>query len=142
MYLMIFVCLIMLAAAVFDIAKRRIPILLIVVGFLGVCILKRPLSVDDGYELLFGAASGAILVPVCILSRGRVGMGDALLFIVTGMAIGAIANLVLMWAVFLIAGLFGTVRVLLKKGSMKDELPLVPFLFVGLLIQTLSEAAL
>lgn len=69
------------------------------------------------------------------LSRERwMGMGDAYLAILLGLVLGWPQILLGLFLAFAIGSIYGIILIILKKKSMKSQVPFAPFLVVGTLI--------
>ena len=66
-------------------------------------------------------------VPVC-------GMGDAFIIMVTGLYLGFMDTLILLWISSVLAAVFGIITIRIYDNKEK-ELPFVPFLLIGFIIQ-------
>lgn len=82
-------------------------------------------------SVLAGMAVGAALLGLSFLSRGAVGSGDALLFMVTGMFLGFLPNVLLLLLSSLFAGLTSLVLIAVKKNCKKKQIAFVPFMLAG-----------
>lgn len=115
-----------------DLRKRRIRVTLVLgFGVLGLMLhlIFQNLTI---WEMLGGMLIGAVLFVVSILSKERIGKGDALLIGVTGIYLGFWDNLILLWASSALAGLVGFVMIL--AGKKKKEIPFVPFVLAVYII--------
>jgi len=85
----------------------------------------------DSVSLLLGAGTGAMLYVLSSLSRGAVGTGDALFFLLAGGASGLHSVLLLLSASLFLAGLFSLVLLVAgfvrKKSMRKCRIPFLPF---------------
>ncbi len=87
-----------------------------------------------GQSLIGGAAGGLIFLMCYLLSRGQLGAGDVKLAFVMGLyltgqrIVGAIAYGVLLCCVY------SLIQMARKKLTMRDGVPLAPFLYLGTLI--------
>ena len=63
-----------------------------------------------------------------LLSKGRIGMGDALMVLVMGAFIGFRQTVGELLAALFFSGLFSLGLVIIKKCGKEKELPFVPFL--------------
>ena len=110
-----------------DIKIKRIRLVVVnafaILGIVFHLIYERISWVD----MLGGAAVGVVLLIVGYVSKERIGYGDGLLFMATGIYLGFWNNLVLLWLSTTLAGIYGLILMLLKKKKKEDEIPLVPF---------------
>ena len=78
-------------------------------------------------DALLGLVPAAILYGASRITRGAIGTGDAILFAVSGLYLGLIRNLALIWTSCFFALAAGGVLIALKKIKRKSSLPLAPF---------------
>lgn len=123
-----------------DIKKKRIRLNpLLAFGILGIFfhMLWRMQSIGD---LLLGMTVGVVLLFLSVLTGGKIGMGDAILLIVTGIYLGLRQNLELFFYGLLMCSMWALGLLILRKKSRKDSIPFVPFLlaaYMGMLVSTL-----
>lgn len=119
--------------AVEDIRKKRISVrYLWIFGAAGIVInlFQRSISVPD---MLLGAAVGAALVAVSLLTRGSIGLGDGLLLMTAGVFLGGSSVLELLFISLLYAALVSLGMLAFRSWKRKREIPFVPFLLLGYL---------
>lgn len=123
-----------------DIKKKRIRLNpLLAFGILGIFfhMLWRMQSIGD---LLLGMTVGVVLLFLSVLTGGKIGMGDAVLLIVTGIYLGLRQNLELFFYGLIMCSMWALGLLILRKKSRKDSIPFVPFLlaaYMGMLVSTL-----
>ena len=120
-----------------DIKRKQIrlnPVLFF--GFLGIFLhmLFRMQSIEN---ILLGMSVGVVLLFLSVLTGGRIGMGDAVLLIVTGIYLGLEKNLELFFCGLLLCSMWALGLMVLRKKNRKDSIPFVPFLlaaYMGMLV--------
>lgn len=126
-------------AAVDDIRTKRIRVLeLIAFAILGLIIdiVLRPHS--------FSSIAGGLLVGVAVyifsvISKEKIGKGDALLVMVASLYLGFINVVVLLWISSIMAAVFGVIYMFKNKKKADMEIPFVPFMLLAyLLMYTIS----
>lgn len=139
MFIRIFIGVILFLSSIKDIKSRQISMTLMILGMvvLFMCIpFRGDLSMIDG---LLGTAVGFIMIGIGKLTRWKIGMGDGIVLILTGMGVGFWENIVtLLYSLFIIF-IFTVILLLMKKITSKTTLPFVPFLFLGYLGMILSK---
>lgn len=83
------------------------------------------------YEMLLGMLSGVFVLCLGHLTKGAVGTGDGIVFMLTGLYLGFMKNLMLMFLSFLLAGIFGLLLLLSGRCKKTKRIPFIPFLFLG-----------
>lgn len=120
-----------------DMKKRQIRLnFVLVFGILGVFfhMLWRMLSIGN---ILLGMSVGAALLLLSVLTKGGIGVGDALILIVTGIYLGLEKNLELFLFGLFLCSMWSLGLLVLRKKSRKDSIPFVPFLlaaYMGMLV--------
>lgn len=135
------------AATVGDIREKRVPNVL--VGVLLACwvLIMVPqlffqtetaldLMISGGIGFLLG---GILFLVVYLISRGGLGGGDVKLMAVSGLYLGFNGVLPAMLYGSVLAALVTLILILLKKLGRKDTFPLVPFLYVGMLLTIFTQ---
>ena len=132
------VTLIFLAAASReDIRSRTIPLAL--AGIWGVfgAAVTAALLLSGGLSpeaAGFSVLPGIFLLGLALLSEGRIGCGDGLLFVACGLTAGAEAAFFLLCLSTLLAALFGAAGLILGKLKKGARLPFLPFVLAAYLI--------
>lgn len=130
------------AAAIGDLRKKRVPNQL-VLAMLGawVVVMIPQLFLRTEYALALAAAgligfavAGALFLVVYYVSRKGLGGGDVKFMAASGLYLGGSLVLPTMLYGSVLAAVVGLTLLLLKKVGRKDTIPLVPFLYVGMLL--------
>ncbi len=114
-----------------DARKKEFPLILPIAGGAAGVVLWLILRDPAPASLLGGVSVGGMLLIGALLSKESIGVGDGLLFCVTGLFLGLWGNLMLLLLASLSCGVAGLVRVAGKKGTMKQSLPLAPFVLAA-----------
>lgn len=107
----------------------------LVTDWAGADLIKDPLA-----SLTYSGALAAFLAFLFFfllssLSRERwMGMGDAYLAILLGLILGWPQILLGLFLAFAIGSLYGVILIILKKKSLKSQVPFAPFLVIGTFI--------
>ena len=121
-----------------DIRTRRIPAWIsLLFGMLSLvfAVFFQRTGILD---LLFSALPGAVFAALSLVTEGKLGMADALAMVIIGLLKGwedaaVIILYALMGASILSAGLL-----IIKKRGRNHEIPFLPFLMAGALIQEVT----
>jgi len=131
-------------AAITDIKTKRIPNSFVIAMF-GVWILITVpnlfLNTETAVwwlkESAYGAAAGGgLFLLVYIISRKGLGGGDVKFMTCVGLYFGFSGTMAIMLCGTILAALTGLGLIIFKKISRKDMIPLVPFLYIGILTVT------
>lgn len=123
-----------LAASVYDVKDRKIPMfvsaaaacVLFVIRLYFVCRGEMPVQ-----TAFLGVGIGAALLGVSVLTKGEIGAGDGMMFMVSGLVSGFYENAVLLFVSLVFTAAAGGVLVVVKRVGRKYELPFAPFVFAG-----------
>ncbi|HAQ52314.1 MAG TPA: hypothetical protein DCR12_06065 [Lachnospiraceae bacterium] len=111
-----------------DIKIKRIRLVVVnAFAILGVIlhILYQRISWID---MICGALLGVILLIIGYFTKEKIGYGDGLIFVATGIYLGFWNNLILLWLSTTLAGIYGLILMIFKKKKKDNEIPLVPFI--------------
>jgi len=114
-----------------DVKKRELSLLLLgICGAFGVILF---LMTDEllWQELLGGLCVGGGMLLFALVSKESVGVGDGLLFCVTGIYLGLWQNLLLLFGAVLFCAAAGAVLLLRKKCTRKQQIPFAPFVLIA-----------
>lgn len=115
-----------LVMALIDLRKKEIPVIPGIACMAGIFLL-RMIGQNQWEEWLPGVSIGLMLWIVSKISRGAVGEGDALAYMVLGPALGFLEVFeVLMISLFL-AALTGSVLILCRRAGKRYAMPFLPF---------------
>lgn len=120
-----------------DIREKKITVnITLFSGIIGV-LLHLLFQNQSIFEMLTGTLSGAGILLLGYLTKGKIGMGDGIIFMLTGLYLGFRRNLILILISFVLAGICG-LFLLITGGRGDEKLPLVPFLLLGYSLMILS----
>lgn len=125
-----------------DLRKRSIAVpCLMMFGLVG---LGVQLYCQDMSLVSFGlgVAVGLGLLLLSLITGGSIGMGDGLVFCVTGVYLGGSRNIELLFISLLYAAVFSLFLLTRGKGAVKKrkkEIPFLPFVFLGYVTIWLEE---
>ncbi|MBQ5430837.1 MAG: prepilin peptidase [Lachnospiraceae bacterium] len=114
-----------------DIRNRQIRVAVVgLAGTIGVLwhLMKVRLSI---WDVIAGMMVGCAVYLLSLLTGGKIGKGDALVFMVTGIYLGLWENLILLWISSLIAAIVAEVMLHFFHWKKTDTLPFVPCIFAG-----------
>ena len=117
-----------------DIKTKQVRMLeIIVFGILGI-IVNIVWPVKSFESIICGLLVGIVLYLFSILTNEKIGKGDCFIIMVSGLYLGFIDVLVLIWISSLLALIYGLITIKRLKKDRSYEMPFVPFLLSGFLL--------
>lgn len=122
-----------------DIRYRSVSgIRILVFGVLGILI-----NIFWCYQTLWsivgGVVVGLILLVYAFFTRGAVGIGDGIMFVCLGIYLGTSRNIKLLFLSLVVAAVVGIVMVIVKKKSIKSQIPFVPCILLAYTAMLIME---
>lgn len=131
---------ILLLLVVIDIKKKIIPNFVLLVLFIPIIIidLLQIFIYGGGIDLAIAYGIGAglsfIIFFICMLiTRGGIGAGDVKLFVLIGLASGLGVTHIIFYSLCC-SFIYSITLLIMRKVKMKDFIPMVPFIYLGVLI--------
>ena len=91
------------------------------------------------FNMLAGIAIGCILLLVSRITGGRIGIGDGMILIVSGIYLGFTENIRLFFHGLLFCGIWSLFLLVIRKKKRDEEIAFVPFLFLAYLEMLLFQ---
>jgi leader peptidase (prepilin peptidase) / N-methyltransferase len=116
-----------------DIKSRKISLSIVIFSFISMVIFisfNKEVSYISG---LGGVLVGVFLLILSRITKGEIGIGDGLIFCVTGLGLGMWDNLCLLVYSLFFASIFAGVVLVTKWMDKKQVIPFVPFVLAGYL---------
>ncbi len=117
-----------------DIKRKTIPGIPIMGWGIFAIFLHLILGKNDIISMAVGMIPGVGAYVLSILTKEKIGKGDAVLLMVTGLYMGFWGNVFMLWLGLIFAAVGGIIAIAMFKRKRGDELPFVPFLFAGYLV--------
>lgn len=119
-------------STVSDIRRREIsPLVCTLVGITG--LIVRLISGDRLFpELLFAALPAAVFAVISALTHGKVGMGDALVLLSLAVLLSPFDIMSVLVTGLCAISIVSIGLLITKKAEFGSELPMVPFMLLGL----------
>lgn len=131
----VFLCI----CAVFDIRKKEIPFILVVSGMaaaVGFTLWRSLWRIGNGEvyaaETALSLLPGAFFLLVSRCTKEKVGYGDGLLLLITGLMIGFYQCFFGLCIGLFLSAFFAVFLLLLHKAEKGSSIPFVPFLAAGM----------
>ncbi len=121
----------LLICGIQDMREKQIyvyPVIFMLAAVMVYQIASRGLSVSNW---LGGLAVGGVLCLISVISKGQIGLGDAMLFCLTGLTVGFGGNIQILFYSFLFAAVVSGYLMFVRRKNKKYTLPFVPYLFLG-----------
>ena len=134
-------------ASVKDVREQTVPNRLVLAMLGAWCMILVPqlfVQPETGVSVLAAGGAGALFAGVVFLtvyfvSRHGLGGGDVKLMTVFGLYLGLNGVVPAMLYGTLLAAAAGGILILFKKAGPKDAIPLVPFLYTGIVLTLLTR---
>ena len=111
--------------AVIDHRLQKIPVL---PGMIGILVIVLASVVDgDFWKWMPGVAVGVFLYLMSKATRGAVGEGDALVYLMTGVTLGFFGNIELLTLSLFFSAIVSVFLLVFRKVGKKKRIPFVPF---------------
>lgn len=114
-----------------DIRTRQVQLLEIIVFAVIGIIFNLYDRTNSLASIIGGVLIGVAVLLFSILTNEKIGKGDAYIIMVTGLYLGFMNTLVLLWISSIFAAVIGMIVLRKYDNSMQKELPFVPFLLLG-----------
>ena len=138
----IVVILILILESVLDIKNRTISWVHMVVFSVGGIAVNGILMYQSIWSVILGVVIGAIVFLFGVISKGAIGCGDGVIFACIGIYLGGYSCIRLLFYSLIVAALAGGLYVLIRRKSIKTQIPFVPCVLVAYLIMLGVEAFL
>lgn len=121
--------------AVFDIRKKEIPIIIIILGIiaaLGVNVWQLFMGRADAADLALSLCPGLLFLLISFVTKEKIGYGDGLILIASGLWFGFYGCLFILCLGMLFSSIFSILLLVLHRADRNSSLPFVPFLLIGM----------
>lgn len=121
--------------AVFDIRKKEIPLIMVILGMAAAVgidlwrIFNRTLSIT---EMGFAILPGLFLLSVGFCTKEKVGYGDGLLLVVSGLLVGFHKCCLSLFISLVCCSVCALFLLVLHKAKKNSSIPFVPFMAIGM----------
>lgn len=124
----------LLVLSVYDIRRRRVPVLSLTIGCIGV-LINAVYELVAGQQILLqsvlGMVPGILFLIIAWLSQ-KAGYADGIILIWIGIMCGYRDSLLVFCASLMMASTISIVLLMLRKVSRQTRIPYIPFLAAGL----------
>lgn len=123
---------------IIDAKKKQLPCVLLWIGFIGICFLTI-IEITSGsrsvWDSIGGVLVGLFLILFSKITSEQIGLGDGIIFIITGIGIGMISNFILLVNSLFLTCIISILLLALKKVNRKTTLPFTPFIFCSFILE-------
>lgn len=117
-----------------DIKSKQITLMVTLGSALAGLVCHLIYQSHSIYSMLGGMVFGGLILLFSVLSKGKIGQGDGIIFMLTGLYLGVEKNIALMLLSFVLAGCWAFMAILFWHRDKKEKIPFIPFLFVAYLL--------
>ncbi len=117
-----------------DIKRKQITVMVTLCSAIAGLLCHMVYHNHSIYNILGGILVGGMIFLFSFLSQGKIGQGDGMILMLTGLYLGVEENLSLMFLSFLLAAVWAVIAVLFLHYGKRDKIPFVPFLFLAYLV--------
>lgn len=116
-----------------DFRKKQIHVFLIIIGFIIILINAFLFGNSSILHSVLGIIPGILLVLLCFISRGQIGLGDGLIVSIIGLNVGLTKSLIVLSYSLFGSAFISIILLLFHLANRKKSIPFVPFLFISYL---------
>ena len=120
--------------SVFDIRSRRIPVCGFVIVFV-YSMLSLACFRENEFvwaEVLMSAIPGLVLMGLSVITEGKIGLGDGILVVEIGLALGIEKCAWMLTGALLLSCLFAGGLLVFHRAGLHTRIPFVPFITAGM----------
>lgn len=114
-----------------DLKCRKISLFIVAIAFISMLALLPFYKNISCFDIIGGFLVGVTLIIISKISRGQIGIGDGLIFCVTGIGLGFWNNVCLLLYSLFLAAIFAGFIFIIKHTNKKQFIPFVPFVCIG-----------
>ncbi|MCD8380583.1 MAG: prepilin peptidase [Lachnospiraceae bacterium] len=119
----------LLILSVYDLREKALPVRILLIG--AALIVPVSLWENEPAQVIAGCVPGVLLLAVSLALPHCLGAGDGLVVMTVGAAWGLFACLSWLFMGFLLAAVVSLWKMLVQKESGKEQIALLPFLFIA-----------
>lgn len=123
----------LIICAFLDIKEKQLPALFLVGVFMILVLLEIFLYQRSVSELVLDGILGGIFLVIGVVSKQAVGYADGFVLCCSGLVLGFYRNLNLLFYSLIAISLFSIIMLIIRKLTVKDRIPFLPFVLAGYL---------
>lgn len=125
-----------------DIRTKTVSGVRIIIFMLIGILLNIIMRYQSVWSAAGGIVVGGIILLYAVITKGGIGIGDGLMFVCLGIYLGLSVNLRLLFFSLITAAVFGGIYALIKKRSIKSQIPFMPCVMGTYLVILIVEEML
>ncbi len=86
------------------------------------------------FDVIGGMGTGVAVLIISKSTGEKIGIGDGLVLMLTGIFLGFWRNIALIWISTTFLAIYGGIMIMAKKKGKDDRIPFIPFLMAGSLL--------
>ncbi len=122
-----------------DIRKKQVNLCVLLCSGILAVLFHLYWGSHDIFDMLGGSALGLFVLLCSKITGGKVGEGDGLFLMMTGLFLGWRGNLTVYFLGTFLAGVYGLVQLCRHRKRRHDEIAFVPFLGIAYVILLLLQ---
>lgn len=136
-YLLIYIFLVLLA--IYDLKEQSVPVILIYLLWTVCAVI---MILNPFIKIMNNLATGGVMTIICIiiykLSKKRIGIADVKIIAGLSFALGYPMIFSQLFYSMFLAMIYGIVLMLRKKANSKTEIPFLPFMAIGFVLNVIN----
>lgn len=109
-----------------DLRTKTVSGIRIIIFILVGILLNITMRYQTVWSTVGGVAVGGIILLYAFITKGGIGTGDGLMFVCLGIYLGLSENLRLLFFSLIAAAVSGGIYALIKRRSIKSQIPFIP----------------
>lgn len=134
--------LLLLGEGILDRRIKKIRLLPLLVCLIAGIALSFIQGKEDGIFSLFGMLPGVLFLGMALATKEKIGYGDGLILIVTGVLLGLRINLIMVFVGLFLAALSSVWLLIRRKAEKNTKIAFVPFLLPALVLSLVMSGGL
>lgn len=120
--------------SVFDLKFKRLPDSYLCLGVLSAVLIRIMFKGLPLRSYMMAALVGIIFIMISYFTNEKIGYGDGVIILYTGILSGLENMLFIIFTAFILCALTGIILMVIKNTKKDLSLPFVPFIFAGFII--------
>ncbi len=131
-----FVVLILVILSWQDVERKKISIRLCVLSICFIIMGNLFFHLESMFFMISGMLVGGFVLIVSYITKESIGMGDGVVFIITGLTAGGINNFEILVMSLFLASFAGMYYLIFKKCNKKETMAFLPFITISYIFRS------